>query len=99
MLVYLEKKWKLEWLKMYLGLLIMADIYKNFTKSLQTIKIRSKKMKKKFYLKNTSLLGKRCEHLALSLSASPSSSPGEGVAPQFLPWLPSGFPLLTSFGD
>lgn len=39
MLVYFEKKRKLEWLKMYLGLLIMADIYKNFTKSLQTIKI------------------------------------------------------------
>lgn len=45
MLVYFEKKWKLEWLKMYLGLLIMADIYKNFTKSLQTIKIRPKNEK------------------------------------------------------
>lgn len=45
MLVYLEKKWKLKWLKMYLGLLIMADIYKNFTKSLQTVKIRPKNEK------------------------------------------------------
>lgn len=53
MLVYFEKKRKLEWLKMYLGLLIMADIYKNFTKSLQTIKIRPKNEKevllKKYY--------------------------------------------------
>lgn len=45
MLVYLEKKWKIKWLKMYLGLLIMADIYKNFTKSLQTVKIRPKNEK------------------------------------------------------
>ena len=58
MLVYLEKKWKLKWLKMYLGLLIMADIYKNFTKSLQTVKIRPKN-EKEVLLKKILLYGVR----------------------------------------
>ena len=58
MLVYLEKKWKIKWLKMYLGLLIMADIYKNFTKSLQTVKIRPKN-EKEVLLKKILLYGVR----------------------------------------